>query len=188
VWDDAAFRNAEEFARRLLRVRLERIDFDRRVLASERITLEPFVECGLPAATLRGDIPARFLDGFQHGREALVAFVEEEPSYGRATEFLADDAVMQLVRPSAQPLLEPVRGDPQRFRATTVIREMWIDQSWPRLRGNDRAAVEGVDFDEVAALEKAALATNWQTLLPGDEIVLPMAEQIRWWSANHFVK
>jgi hypothetical protein len=81
-----------------------------------------------------------------------------------------------------------VRGDPQRFRATTVIREMWIDQSWPRLRGNDRAAGEGVDFDEVAALEKAALATNWQTLLPGDEIVLPMAEQIRWWSANHFVK
>ncbi|MFM1868192.1 MAG: hypothetical protein RL591_1600 [Planctomycetota bacterium] len=188
AWDDAAFRNAGEFARRSLRVRLERIDFDRRVLAVEHIMLEPFVECGLPAATARGDVPTRFLEGFQHGREAFVAFVEEEPSYGRATEFLADDAMMQLTHPNARPLLEPVIGDPQRFRATTVIREMWIEQHWPRLRGNDRAAGEGVDADEVAQLEKAALATNWRTLLPGDEVLLLNSEQVRWWSANHFVK
>ena len=186
--DDAAFRNAGEFARRSLRVRLERIDFDRRVLAVEHITLEPFVECGLPAATARGDVPTRFLEGFQHGREALVAFVEDEPSYGRATELLADDAMMQLTHPNARPLLEPVTGDPRRFRATTVIREMWIEQHWPRLRGNDRAASEGVDVNEVALLEKAALATSWRTLLPGDEILLPNSEQVRWWSANHFVK
>jgi hypothetical protein len=67
-----------------------------------------------------------------------------------------------------------------------MVREFWIDQHWARIRTGERG--RDVPTPELLAFEQAALVANWKTLLPGDEVVIPEGHELRWWSANHFVK
>jgi len=73
------------------------------------------------------------------------------------------------------------------MRATCVVREFWIEQTWPRMRphGSQPRPSDQIDPAHLA-LEHAARSANWRTLLPGDEVTLPPGAV--WWSANHFAK
>jgi hypothetical protein len=79
-------------------------------------------------------------------------------------------------------------GDPRAItlRATCVVREFWIEQTWLSLPGLPSPGSSDQPDPGHLALEHAARAANWRTLLPGDEIVLP--EGAVWWSANNFAK
>ena len=206
--DDGAFRDPAGFARARATVTLERMDFAGSVAARVRIPLEPHAECGLPAATLRGRIPAEFIEGTRRAHELLVATVDGEPELGRAVEFLGDDAELALPEPMLEPVVAAsgssigstgpgsprVASDARRdgagsgtMRATCVVREFWIEQTWPRMRphGSQPRPSDQVDPAHLA-LEHAARSANWRTLLPGDEVTLPPGAV--WWSANHFAK
>ncbi len=147
---------------------VERMTFSGEVLAQSRVGLEARAEDGLQAVTLRGRIPAEVLQSVNPCRELLVAKIEGAESLTPATWFLGGDAALEL-----QPAkLEPVSGAVARragaevLRATTLIRELWIEAS----------AETGVSSSE----------DSWRTLLPGDLIELLPSEHA--WTANCFAK
>ncbi|MFM7133448.1 MAG: hypothetical protein ACKO0W_03935, partial [Planctomycetota bacterium] len=179
--DDAAFREPERFAALRARAVVERVAFDGEVRARTEVALSPFAECGLPAATLRGRIPEAFLASCRREHELLVARVEGDASVGRAEWFLADDASLALPAPAFD------RSGGPTARAACVIREFWIEQSWPAVPVEPARARAECDVESLA-LEAAALRANWRTLLPGDEVEFPASERIRWWCANSFAR
>ena len=199
--DDRAFVDPAWCSRERARVTIERIDFTGAVHARAQVELVPHAECGLPAATLRGAVPASLLADARRGHELLVATVDGEPGLGRAVEFLADDAALALPVPAFVRVPGAAResaGDPRAItlRATCVVREFWIEQTWSSSAGLSSPGLPSAGYSSPGssdqpdpahlALEHAARAANWRTLLPGDEIVLP--EGAVWWSANNFAK
>ena len=179
--DDTAFREPDRFAAQRARAVVERVAFDGEVRARTELALTPFAECGLPAATLRGRIPEAFLASCRRQHELLVARVEGDASVGRAEWFLADDASLAL------PVPEFDRGVGPTARAACVIREFWIEQSWPAVPVDPVRARAECDAESLA-LEAAAMRANWRTLLPGDEVELPAADRASWWCANSFAR
>ena len=187
--DDGAFLDPASFSAQRLAAIVERMDFLGQVVDRVTVPLQPAAMCGLPAATLRAPIPAGFLASCRRECECLVATVEGDASFVRAVEFLAGDAELRL-RPTAFEEIgfERGRGGPdlRRLRAQVVVRECWIEEGWSRpprgAHGRDPAE------QEIAALDAAARDLCWRTLLPGDEVLVPVDERTRLWSANDFVR
>jgi beta-mannosidase len=157
--DDRAFVEPDAFAGAPRTVLLERIDLTGAVRAVTELTLEPFAEAGLAAATLRARVPLSILDGQDRSRDLLVASIEGEPASMRAVHFTGDLTLCGSEIAFEAPELTPLGGG--RFRAESVVREFWI---------------EGEDGNP----------HQWRTLLPGDVVEMP--DGARWWSANHFAK
>jgi beta-mannosidase len=152
--DDAAF--AGETERLAGTVVVERVDFRGNVRARAQATLSPHDEAGLGPATSRTRVPDEVLAGAQPAHEMLVARLAHEPSLAEAVWFLAGDADLRLPEAALVHLGGGVH------RATSVVREFWIEEP----------ASDTVD--------------SWRTLLVGDEVLVPSGA--RWWSANHFAK
>ena len=152
--DDAAF--AGETERLAGTVVVERVDFRGNVRARAQATLSPHDEAGLGPATSRTRVPDEVLAGAQPAHEMLVARLAHEPSLAEAVWFLAGDADLRLPEAALVHLGGGVH------RATSVVREFWIEEP----------ASYTVD--------------SWHTLLVGDEVLVPSGA--RWWSANHFAK
>lgn len=166
--DDRLFEDSEYFANRDLVAQVRRMSFAGAVLATASVRLCAHAEAGLGAATMRGRIPSSILDGACPRTELLVAHLEGAPRLSRATWFLGDDAELEL-----QPAkLELVHGATARragaevLRATTVIRELWIEPS-------ETTGVNPRDG-------------SWRTLLPGDFVELVPEEHA--FTANCFAK
>ncbi|MFM7051171.1 MAG: hypothetical protein ACKOYN_03430, partial [Planctomycetota bacterium] len=181
--DDRAFRDPGFLARSGAVAEVVRMDFRGEIRARIELPLLAHAECGLPAATARGRIPERFLDGCRKCEEVLVAKIVGEPSLARAVEFLAPDAELRLPRAE---FAEEI-GGARTWRATGVVREFWIEQDWPSVPADDARALAETD-SEAMALELASRALSWRTLLPGDEIVLPAGSAPIWWCANAFAR
>ncbi len=137
---------------------VERIAFSGRVLESRTVPMLPFACAGLPAATRRGAVPVDMIGRADPARECLVARIASMPGLAPAVEFLGPDAALEL----EPPRFEPIGPDGARWRASTVVRELWVEDD-----GRDGEAPAG-----------------WRTLLPGDEV--DALDGRAWWCANRF--
>ncbi|MFM7261404.1 MAG: glycosyl hydrolase 2 galactose-binding domain-containing protein [bacterium] len=219
--DDRAFTDPAWLAAQRVIAVLERVDFHGEVKARVRVELLPHAECGFPAATLRGRIPENFLVGCVREHECIVARVEGDATIERAVEFLAGDAELKLPRAALEIIGEvigevvgesaasrasvnpdaslnvaasvhPEGSTRLRTRASVVIREFWIEQTWltsasqppsaPRA-GSVASATAGTE-GPTRALEAIARDVNWRTFLPGEELLLPAGVDLTCWSAN----
>jgi beta-mannosidase len=166
--DDRCFADPSWFERLRVFACIRRVDFSGVVRAEEKVALKPHAECGLPAATLRGVVPESLLAGADPTRELLTAHIEGAPKLSRATWFLAPDAALQLHAASFEPApeLQARRAEAEVLRATTVIREFWIEAR--------------------AASSACCKEDSWRTLLPGDIVELAPDEHA--WTANCFTR
>ena len=186
LMDDAAFVDPMRFARRHHVASIERMDFAGTIRASSVVPLRA-APCGdLPAATMRGMIPAALFDGLDQTRELLVARLRRAPRLSPATWFFADDSCIQLPKPRlrARATVASDGSGFEEFVAQNVIREFWVEaaeREFDRKSGDPFAEELNGENDGDIEVDNRSC---WRTLLPGDAVRL--MRDSRWWSANSF--